>query len=165
MHTICRFEAWEVRSLTLQTMCESELKRRSYGHLKTTIQSWAKILQLRNQPFLPKPPASTWVPLRKLKLHLHSYEPRCEITSKLWIKLQIISKLRNHKFNLQNQSSNLQNGQFKRAKFFQVMFQLEKSTYVTHIFATDSVRFFLKIFYVNFYFLLVISLRCYLDIS
>ena len=43
-----------------------------------------------------KPPASTCVPLRKLKLHFRSCKPRCEITSKLRIKLQIISKLRNH---------------------------------------------------------------------
>ena len=43
-----------------------------------------------------KPPASTRVPLRKLKLHLCSCEPCCEITYKLRIKLQIISKLRNH---------------------------------------------------------------------
>ncbi|RVW91291.1 hypothetical protein CK203_035478 [Vitis vinifera] len=35
MHTICRFEAWEVRNLELQTVCELDLKRRSYGHLKT----------------------------------------------------------------------------------------------------------------------------------
>ena len=63
------------------------------------------ILQLRNEIHLrnfarcfaaAKPPASTRVPLRKLKLHLRSCEPRCEITSKLRIKLQIISKLWNH---------------------------------------------------------------------
>ena len=38
--------------------------------------------------------------------HVAKSPPSCEIT------LQIISKLRNHKFNLQSQSSNLQNGQF-----------------------------------------------------
>ena len=99
MHTICCFEAREVRSPTLQTVHELELKRRSYGRLKTTASSCAKISQLRNQlrnqPFVAKisqhkahfatakPPASTHVPLRKLKLHLRSCEPRCEITSKL----------------------------------------------------------------------------------
>ena len=63
------------------------------------------ILHLRNEIHLrnfarcfaaAKPPASTRVPLRKLKLHLRNCEPHCEITSKLRIKLQIISKLRNH---------------------------------------------------------------------
>ena len=48
MHTICRFEAREVRSPTLQTVRELELKRRSYGHLKTTASSCAKISQLQN---------------------------------------------------------------------------------------------------------------------
>ena len=43
MHTICCFEAQEVRNLILQMVHKSELKRRSYGHLKTTAQSWAKI--------------------------------------------------------------------------------------------------------------------------
>ena len=33
------FKAWEVKSPTLQTMCKSKLKWRSYGHLKTNAQS------------------------------------------------------------------------------------------------------------------------------
>ena len=49
MHTICRFESREVRSPMLQMVCKLELKWRSYGHLKTTTQSWAKISQLRNE--------------------------------------------------------------------------------------------------------------------
>ena len=126
-------------------MCELELKRRSYGLLKRTASSRAKISQLRNElrkfrspkPIsqlrnelrneihlrnfarcfaAAKPPASTRVPLRKLKLYLHSYEPRCEITSKLRIKLQIISKLRNH---LQVVKSQIQlaKSKFKLAKW------------------------------------------------
>ena len=39
MHTISRFEAWEVRSPTLQTVHELEVKQKSYGYLKTTAQS------------------------------------------------------------------------------------------------------------------------------
>ena len=39
MHMICRFKAWEVRNLELQTVCDLDLKRRSYGRLKTTMQS------------------------------------------------------------------------------------------------------------------------------
>ena len=39
LHTIYHFEAQEVRSPMLQTVCKSELKRRSYGHLKATAQS------------------------------------------------------------------------------------------------------------------------------
>ena len=87
MHTICLFEAWEVRSPTLQTVRELELKRRSYGHLKTTASSCAKLAAkstFRCENFArcfaaAKPPASARVPLCKLKLHLRSYEPRCEI--------------------------------------------------------------------------------------
>ena len=45
MHTICRFEAREVRSPTLQIVHKLELKRRSYGRLKTTASSYAKISQ------------------------------------------------------------------------------------------------------------------------
>ena len=99
------FEAREVRSPTLQTVCKLELKRRSYGRLKTIASSYAKISQLRNEIHLQnfaryfaatKPPPSTRVPLCKLKFHLRSCEPHCKITSKLRNKLQIISKLRNH---------------------------------------------------------------------
>ena len=75
-----------------------------------------------------KPPASTRVPLRKLKLHLCSYEPRCEITSKLRNKLQIISKLRNH---LQVVKSQIQlaKSKFKLAKWIiQRVNHLVKST-------------------------------------
>ena len=43
IHTIYRFEAREVRSPTVQTVCKSELKWRSYGHLKTTAPSWRVI--------------------------------------------------------------------------------------------------------------------------
>ena len=42
MHTKCCFKSWEVKSLELQTVCKLELKRRSYGRLKTIVQtmSW-----------------------------------------------------------------------------------------------------------------------------
>ena len=43
IHTIYHFEAREVRSPTFQTVCKSELKWRSYGHLKTTAPSWRVI--------------------------------------------------------------------------------------------------------------------------
>ena len=43
VHFMHNFEAREVRSPTLQTVCKSDLKRRSYGHLKTTASSCAKI--------------------------------------------------------------------------------------------------------------------------
>ena len=39
IHTIYRFESQEVKSPTLQTVFKSELKWRSYGHLKTTAPS------------------------------------------------------------------------------------------------------------------------------
>ena len=39
MHMICRFESWEVRNPMLQTVRDLDLKRRSYGLLKPTMQS------------------------------------------------------------------------------------------------------------------------------
>ena len=122
MHTICRFEAREVRSPTLQIMHESKLQWRSYGRLKTTVSSCVKISQLRNElrKFRSPKPISQlqnelWnAPLAHKRHFAAPYshfaaakwpakmplgceiEPRCEITSKLRMKLQIISKLRNH---------------------------------------------------------------------
>ena len=48
MHAICHFEACEVRSPTLQTVRESELKWRSYSHWKSIAPSCKPISQLRN---------------------------------------------------------------------------------------------------------------------
>ena len=39
LHSIYHFEAREVRIPTIQTVCNLELKRRSYGQLKETAQS------------------------------------------------------------------------------------------------------------------------------
>ena len=108
MHNICHFQDWEVRSPTLQTVCKSELKRRSYGRLKTIAQSCAKISKLRN----PLTKISQGVLQLRNHLQAHvchfpswnsifpamnhvvksspSCEPRCEIISKLR------TKLRNH---------------------------------------------------------------------
>ena len=47
MHTISRFKAWEVRNPALQTVCDLEVKWRSYGRLKISTQSWARISQPR----------------------------------------------------------------------------------------------------------------------
>ena len=44
IHTIYFFEAWEVKSLTFQMMCKSELKWRSSGHWKTTALSWSRVI-------------------------------------------------------------------------------------------------------------------------
>ena len=49
IHTIYCFEAREFRSPMLQTVCKSELERRSYGHWKTTTPSWNHIFNLQNQ--------------------------------------------------------------------------------------------------------------------
>ena len=40
LHATYHFEAREVRSPTLQTVCNLELKQGSYGQLKATAQSW-----------------------------------------------------------------------------------------------------------------------------
>ena len=45
MHTICRFKAWEVINPMLQTVCDSELKWRSYSHWKPITPSWRQISQ------------------------------------------------------------------------------------------------------------------------
>ena len=39
MHMIFHFKSWEVRNPALQTLCDLDLKQRSYGRLKTTMQS------------------------------------------------------------------------------------------------------------------------------
>ena len=114
MHTICRFEAREVRSPTLQTVHELELKRRSYGHLKTTASSCAKISQLQNE--LRNPPLAhefhfaAHASIFAAANHVAKSPPNCDSSCKSSPSCEITSKLRNHKFNLQNQSSNLQNG-------------------------------------------------------
>ena len=142
IYTICFFEAREVRSPTLQTVHKLELERRSYGHLKTTVQSWAKwaakisqgVSQLRNHPlahechFTAPPPhfaATKWAAKWPVKMFL-GCEPPCEITSKLRFKLQIISKLWNH---LQVAKSQIQltKSKFKLAKW---IIQHVKSTCV-----------------------------------
>ena len=73
--------------------CEINLLLRKFRSPKPILQLRN---ELRNEIHLQnfarcfaatKPPASTRVPLRKLKLHLRSCEPRCEITSQLQIKL------------------------------------------------------------------------------
>ena len=43
IHTIYCFEDQKVKSPTLQTVCKSNLKWRSYDHLKTTAPSWRVI--------------------------------------------------------------------------------------------------------------------------
>ena len=50
VHTIYHFESWEVRSPTLQTVCKSELKWRSYDNLNTTAQSWRVISKWFRNP-------------------------------------------------------------------------------------------------------------------
>ena len=99
-----------------------EMSCENFTTAKSTCENFARCFAAT------KPPASTRVPLRKLKFHLHSCEPRCEITSKLWIKLQIISKLRNH---LQVVKSQIQlaKSKFKLAKWInQHVNHLAKST-------------------------------------
>ena len=110
MYTICFFEAREVRSPTLQTVHKLELERRSYGHLKTTAQSWAKwvakisqgLPQLQNHPlahechFTAPPPhfaAAKWAVKWPAKMFLGCEMATklalgCKMASKLWIKLR-----------------------------------------------------------------------------
>ena len=39
MYTICRLKSWDVINLALHMVHDLQLKRRSYGHLKTTVQT------------------------------------------------------------------------------------------------------------------------------
>ena len=155
-------------------VCKSELKRRSYGRLKTTASSYAKfrscemgcemksiceisqgVSQLRNHLQAHVCHFASWNSIFAAANHVAKSPPSCESSCKSSPSCGITSMLWNHKFNLQNQSSNLQNGQLN----------VWNPPVQSHIFATDLVRFFLKIFCVNFYFLLVISQRYYWDIS
>ena len=106
MHTISRFKAWEVRSPALQTVHDLEVKRRSYGRLKTSAQSWAGISQPRHHLegcfAAAKPLFGTRVPFRS---PVHSF-CSCEINFGLrnhfgatkWLRndLQALKWLRNH---------------------------------------------------------------------
>ena len=70
MYTIYHFESQEVRSPTLQMFCELDLKRRSYGHLKTTASSCAKFrsCEMSCENFATQSP-------------FRSYETSCEMKS------------------------------------------------------------------------------------
>ena len=55
MHAICRFKTQEVNNPMLQTVCNSELKWRSYSHCKPITPSWRKNFErLQNHPFTAK---------------------------------------------------------------------------------------------------------------
>ena len=122
MYTICFFKSREFSSPTLQTVHKLELKRRSYGCLKTTASSCAKfrspkpISQLRNK--LRNPPLAhechfaAHVSIFAAANHIEKSPLSCEWSCKSSPSCGITSKLWNHKFNLQNQSSNLENEQF-----------------------------------------------------
>ena len=79
IHIICRFEAWEVRNLVLQTVHDLDLKRRSYGRLKTNAQS-------TNGNFAAKAPFRRW---------FRSCETPLWHTSAISQPLNPISQLRN----------------------------------------------------------------------
>ena len=100
MYAISHFKAWEVRSLELQTMHNLELNRRSYGHLKTSAQSWAKISQPRHHLegcFVgAKPLFGTWVPFAAQFPSFRSCEMGCEINFGLRNHFWALKWLRNH---------------------------------------------------------------------
>ena len=123
--------------------------------MKSTCEISQGVSQLRNHLQAHVCHFASWNSIFAAANHVAKSPPSCESSCKSSPSWGITSKLLNHKFNLQNQSSNLQNGQFN----------VRNPPVQSQIFATDSVRFFLKIFCVNFYFLLVISQRYYWDIS
>ena len=133
IHTIYRLEAWEVRSPTLQVVCKSELKWRSYSHLKATAPSWCENFA---SPIL-------WCenfasPFSDAKIS-HQQKPNTKIFTPAIPNAKISHQPNPH------------------AKFLQLHIWLAKSSCNLKIFAHPlSYIFFLKIFCVITYFLLVI---------
>ena len=84
----CAYRSWneEVMAVWRQP-CKAERKFRScenFAVAKSTCKNFTRCF------VAAKPPTSTRVPLHKLKFHLRSCEPRCEISFKLR------TKVRNH---------------------------------------------------------------------
>ena len=107
-------------------VCKSELKRRSYGRLKTTASSCAKfcspkpISQLRNPPLAHECHFAAHASIFAAANHVAKSPPSCKWSCKSSPSCEIT-------FNLQNQSSNLENGQFN----------VQNPPVQSHIFATD----------------------------
>ena len=85
IHTIYRFEAWEVRSPMLQIVCKSELKWRSYSHLKATAPSWKwishhsfSLAQFLQPPFSDAKILASPFPHAKFSQH-HTSHAKCNI--------------------------------------------------------------------------------------
>ena len=93
MHTISRFKAWEIRSPSLQTVCDLEEKWRSYGRLKTSAQSWAGISQPRRHLegcfVVAKPLFGTRVPFCSTVPLISS----CEMATKWAAKIPLLHKI------------------------------------------------------------------------
>ena len=128
LHTIYHFEALEVRSWTLQTVCNLELKRKSYGHLKATAQSWKGISHWH---FLMRKFSHWLFPMRKFshqQFQMRNF-------------LHHLSPMRNFSYQ-QIQMRNFRNTINHLGNFHAIFRYL----------CTDSIRFFLKIFLVNYLF-------------
>ena len=78
MYTICCFEAREVRSPMLQTVCKLDLKRRSYGRLKTTASSSVKFRSCEMSCEM-KSTCEISQGVSQLRNHLHAHV--CRFTS------------------------------------------------------------------------------------
>ena len=113
MHTISLFKACEVRSLALQTVHNLGVKWRSYGRLKTSAQSWARISQPRRHLegcfVAVKPLFGTRVPFAAQFPSFRSYDTAvksplsCE--TNFW-HMRAISKPRTLILQLQNELRN-----------------------------------------------------------
>ena len=118
------FEAQEVRSLTLQTVHESELKQSSYGCLKTTTSSCVKISQPKAH-FAAAKWAAKWNPLGKFRSCETHLWHMSAISQSMPPSSQLRTTLRNH---LQVVKSQIQlaKSKFKLEKW---TIQHAKSTY------------------------------------
>ena len=74
----------ENRAKLCENFAAAKSTYENFAAAKSTYENFARCFAAA------KPPTSTRVPLPKLKFHLRSYEPRCEIISKLR------TKVRNH---------------------------------------------------------------------
>ena len=92
MHTICCFEAWEVRSPIVQIVYALDLKQRSYSRLKMNHAKPKRKFFLISQPrphfegcfAAAKPPFGTQVPLRSAVRPFHSCEMGCKNSPPPW---------------------------------------------------------------------------------
>ena len=144
MHAIYHFKPQEVKNLMLQTVHNSELKRRSYSHCKSITLSWRKHFAkvLRNHLFVAKWFRSLFVQCGgfppEVARYLRSWEPQdgsqlrspariafcCEVISQPFLSVCEISQT---SFSLAKWSVVLPDVCYQHWEIFSIRFLLSKS--------------------------------------